>query len=39
LIEGTVVQDVELRVFNFTGYEDWEIDLSNGTVEYSTHAR
>jgi len=31
--------DLELQVFNFTGYEDWEIHFSNGTGEYSPHAR
>jgi len=31
--------DVELQVFNFTGYEDWEIHFSNGTGEYSPYAR
>jgi hypothetical protein len=29
----------ELQVFNLTGYEDWEIHLSNGTFEYSNFAR
>jgi hypothetical protein len=31
--------NVELQVFNFTGYEDWEIHFSNGTGEYSPYAR
>jgi len=31
--------DTELQVFNFTGYEDWEIHFSNGTGEYSPFAR
>jgi len=31
--------DLELQVFNFTGYEDWEIHFSNGTGEYSPYAR
>ncbi len=31
--------DIELQVFNFTGYEDWEIHFSNGTGEYSPYAR
>jgi hypothetical protein len=31
--------DVELEVFNFTGYEVWEIHFPNGTGEYSPHAR
>jgi hypothetical protein len=31
--------EVEFRVFNFTGYEVWEIHFPNGTGEYSPHAR
>ena len=31
--------NVELQVFSFTGYEDWEIHFPNGTGEYSTFAR
>jgi hypothetical protein len=31
--------NIELQVFNFTGYEDWEIHFSNGTGEYSPYAR
>ena len=31
--------NVELQVFAFTGYEDWEIHFSNGTGEYSPYAR
>jgi len=31
--------NLELQVFNFTGYEDWEIHFSNGTGEYSPYAR
>ena len=31
--------ELELQVFNFTGYEDWEIHFSNGTGEYSPYAR
>jgi hypothetical protein len=30
--------DVELQVFNFTGYEVWEIHFSNNTGEYSNYA-
>jgi hypothetical protein len=30
---------VELQVFNFTGYEDWEINFPNGTGEYSNYFR
>lgn len=29
---------IEFRVFNFTGYEVWEIHFPNGTVEYSPYA-
>lgn len=32
-------EDIELEVFNFTGYEVWEIHFSNGTGEYSPYAR
>jgi hypothetical protein len=31
--------DTELQVFNFTGYEAWEIHFANGTGEYSLYAR
>jgi len=31
--------DVEVQVFNFTGYENWEIHFSNGTGEYSPYTR
>jgi hypothetical protein len=31
--------DIELQIFNFTGYEVWEIHFRNGTGEYSPHAR
>jgi hypothetical protein len=31
--------EVELEVFNFTGYEVWEIHFSNGAGEYSPHAK
>jgi len=31
--------DIELQVFAFTGYEDWEIHFCNGTGEYSPYAR
>jgi hypothetical protein len=31
--------NVELQVFNFTGYEDWEIHFPNDTGEYSNTAR
>jgi len=30
--------NVQLQVFNFTGYEDWEIHFSNGSGEYSPYA-
>jgi hypothetical protein len=30
--------DLELRVFNFTGYEVWEIHFPDGTGEYSPYA-
>jgi hypothetical protein len=32
-------EDVEFRVFNFTGYEVWEIHFPDGTGEYSTYAK
>jgi hypothetical protein len=35
----TFEADIELQMFNFTGYEDWEIHFSNGTGEYSNYAR
>lgn len=28
---------LELQVFNFTGYEVWEINFPNGNTEYSNH--
>lgn len=31
--------DIELQVFNFTGYEVWEIHFPNGTGEYSNYAK
>jgi hypothetical protein len=31
--------DLEFQVFNFTGYEVWEIHFPNGTGEYSPYAR
>lgn len=31
--------NVELQVFNLTGYEDWEMHFPNGTGEYSNHCR
>jgi hypothetical protein len=31
--------DTEPQVFNFTGYEAWEIHFANGTGEYSPYAR
>lgn len=31
--------NVELQVFNLTGYEDWEIHFPDGTGEYSNFAR
>jgi hypothetical protein len=34
----TFAPEIELQMFNFTGYEDWEIHFSNGTGEYSTYA-
>jgi len=30
--------DLELQVFSFTGYEDWEMHFSNGIAEYSPYA-
>jgi hypothetical protein len=30
--------DLELHVFNFTGFEVWEIQFPNGTGEYSNYA-
>jgi hypothetical protein len=30
--------DIEFHVFNFTGYEVWEITFSDGTGEYSNNA-
>lgn len=32
-------EDVEFRVFNFTGYEVWEIHFPDGTGEYSPYAK
>jgi hypothetical protein len=31
--------NVDLQMFNFTGYEDWEIHFSSGIGEYSPYAR
>jgi hypothetical protein len=31
-------ETTKLQVFNFTGYEIWELRFPNGTVEYSNHA-
>jgi hypothetical protein len=31
--------DIKFRVFNFTGYEVWEIHFPDGTGEYSPYAR
>lgn len=31
--------DLKLQVFNFTGYEVWGINFSDGTVEFSNYAR
>ena len=31
--------NIEFQVFNFTGYEVWEIRFANGTGEYSNYAR
>ena len=31
--------NIELQVFNFTGYEDWDIHFSDGTGELSNHVR
>ena len=28
---------VELQIFNFTGYEVWEINFPNGSTEYSNY--
>ena len=29
--------NVKLQVFNFTGYEIWEMKFPDGTVEYSNY--
>jgi len=31
--------NVDLQVFNFTGYENWDIHFSNGSEVYSPYAR
>jgi hypothetical protein len=31
--------NIKLQIFNFTGYEVWEISFSNGSVEYSNYAK
>jgi hypothetical protein len=31
--------NIKLQIFNFTGYEVWEINFPNGSVEYSNHAK
>lgn len=31
-------ETTKLQVFNFTGYEIWEIRFPDGTEEYSNHA-
>lgn len=31
--------NIKFRVFNFTGYEVWEIQFPDGTGEYSPYAR
>ncbi len=31
--------NLELQMFNFTGYEDWEMHFPNGTGEYSNYCR
>jgi hypothetical protein len=31
--------DLEFRIFNFSGYEVWVIHFPNGTVEYSPYAK
>jgi hypothetical protein len=31
--------DVKLQIFNFTGYEVWEIHFPDGSGEYSNYAR
>lgn len=31
--------DLELQVFNFTGYEVWEVTFPDGTGEYSPYAK
>lgn len=30
--------DLELQIFNFTGYEIWEVTFFDGTQEWSNHA-
>lgn len=31
--------EIDLQVFNFTGYEVWEVHFPNGTGEYSNYAK
>ena len=31
--------NLKLQIFNFSGYEVWELRFSNGTAQYSNHAR
>ncbi|HEY6413014.1 MAG TPA: hypothetical protein VIX42_04975 [Edaphobacter sp.] len=31
--------NIKLQVFNFTGYEVWEINFPNSSVEYSYHVK
>ena len=31
--------NIKLQIFNFTGYEVWEINFPNGSVEYSNYAK
>lgn len=33
------IDQIELQVFNFTGYEMWEISFPDGTVQYSNYAK
>jgi hypothetical protein len=32
-------ENIKLEVFNFTGYEIWEIHFPDGTGEYSNHVK
>ena len=32
-------EDAKLQVLNFTGYQLWEMAFTDGTVEYSNHAK